>query len=314
MINSMPNRSRSVLIALFALWVVVAVGFQSKIDVISTLLLAGPLIVVPIGLVHRDGAVPWWMVVGTLSATFAIVLRAYEQSIALLFAIVWVLATVRYALPLIMRWFAEPARWNLEVLIRTAAPVHLVVASSWLALAVLRRPILGFGVPLVLLTSVHFHMAGFGASLLAHRRLLDSENGSRRERRLAVAGTSLVLAATPTVAVGHLTTGALEFMGALMMCVGVWSLAGASSLQGARTNGWNAKLLVVSALASVAPMLLAVHYGLNRMVTIAPLSYTTIASVHGTLNVFGFLLPGLIATSASKPVLHAERPARSVLV
>jgi hypothetical protein len=285
--------------------------------VLDALLCAGPLLVVPRGLraLGERPIVRWVLSVSGVFAAAAVVLRAVtdtRSSAAVALSAVWLVAC---------GWFAATRRadavalgaalWGarrrradsergsapiVDLSLRVSAAAFLVVGASWLSLATLRIPVLGFPETLVLLTAVHFHMAGFGLCALARLRVSDAAIGSLRERRLLTAGSVTVVAATGLVAVGHLTVGVLEFVGALTMACGVGLLALGTSLQAERADtALSRRLLIVSALAPAMPMVLAVHYGLNQVVSVQPLAYTTIAFFHGAVNVFGMLLPGLSA-------------------
>jgi hypothetical protein len=286
-------------------WALLAVAFADRLGRIDTLLLVAPLVIVPLGLptlVRRcgDRALP----LGSLCAAVAIVVRAGSddrRALAVAAAAVWLLTVTIPAINAAVVWFGSgDDRFDLSVLLDAAARVFLVVGASWLVLACLRGEWLGFGDTIVLLTAVHFHVAGFGLSTLARHRYRLAPVRSR-ERRIATAGGWMTILGIPAVAIGHLTVGFLELVGATVMTGAAWCAAGATSLAAARmkrsTDRANilATLLIISALSPVAPMLLALHYGLSRATSIAPLPYDTIALIHGTLNVLGFVGLGLVA-------------------
>ena len=112
----------------------------------------------------------------------------------------------------------------------------------------------------------------------------------------------LVLAASPVVAIGHLISGALELTGGLLLTFGVWTVAVLSWRESTQCSGLQRVLLRISSVVPVLPMLLALHYGLTRVSDVTPLSYNTIALIHGSLNAFGFLAANLLAQNLQSPV------------
>jgi YndJ-like protein len=280
----------------------------SRLGVISSLLAVGPLIVVPLGLASiRPTAVG--MCVASPAAIIAIVLHAQSDNVrpvGVVAAAIWLLAAASVSAPAVIKWLIHPPsnRFALEVLLPLAALVELTVGASWLLAATLQIELLGFSKTIVLLTAVHFHMAGFGACTVAAIRLKGAADDVERTwlKRAAV----LVLGASPVVAIGHLTIGALELFGGALLTGGVWTLAYFGWKQSRVSTGIVRVLLSVGALAPFAPMLLALHYGLSRVSDVEQVSYQTIAIVHGGLNAFGFLTSNLMAALIHPKLVVAE--------
>ncbi|HET7720302.1 MAG TPA: YndJ family transporter, partial [Acidimicrobiales bacterium] len=163
----------------------------------------------------------------------------------------------------------------------------------------------GIGEPIVELTAVHFHFAGFAAALLAARTY---EVAARVTPRWATAGTLLTIASPPVVAIGFTTGSApAQIGGALLLSIGVWIVA-ALTLAAVLplTAGAGAKaLLATSALSVGAPMVLAVFWAAGQHYDVPALDVPAMARIHGTLNAFGFSLAGLLgwaARDAAPPV------------
>ena len=288
----LPSLSALLLVAL------VAIGWGS-INIIDALLMALLLLVVPLALTTAvtphvtDRLLP----VSTALAAVAVIVRAETERrnwIAIVLAGVWLLCTVAAALAASLAWLgSDNPRFALRFLLDPAVRVFAVVGAAWLVFACARGPWLGFGEPIVELTAVHFHVVGIGLVALARQRLALAPTGSSEYRIAELAGWASLIG-IPAVAIGHNTVGAVEFIGALIMTAAAWGVAAAMSLAATRFDGWHKNLLVLSALAPIVPMLLALHYGLSRTNLISPLSYRTIASIHGSMNLFGFLGLGLL--------------------
>jgi YndJ-like protein len=278
-------------------WLALIALQGSQLGVISSLLAVGPLIVVPLGLASiRPTAVG--MCAATPAVIVAIVLRAQSDNVrpvAVIGAAIWMLAAASVSVPMAIRWLIRPPsdRFALNTLLPIAALIELTVAAVWLVAATLQIELLGFSKTIVLLTAVHFHMAGFGACSVAIVRLRGATNES--ERRWLTWAAVLVLGASPVVAIGHLTFGALELFGGILLTTGVWGLAFFGFRKSRTSSGIVRVLLIIGALAPFAPMLLALHYGLTRVSDIEQVSYQTIAIIHGGLNAFGFLTANLMA-------------------
>ncbi len=277
-------------------WLALIALEGSRLGVISSLLAVGPLIVVPLGLASiRPTAVGIWF--ASPAAIVAVVIHAQSDNvrpIAVIAASIWLVAAAVVSVPATITWLIRPSgkRFDLAELLPLAALVELTVAASWLVAATLQIELLGFSKTIVLLTAVHFHMAGFGACTVAAIRLKSAPEADRKW--LNGAGW-LVLGASPVVAIGHLTFGVLELFGGLLLTTGVWTLAYFGWRQSRSASGIVRVLLIIGAMAPFAPMLLALHYGLTRVTDIDQVSYQTIAVVHGGLNAFGFLTANLLA-------------------
>jgi hypothetical protein len=157
----------------------------------------------------------------------------------------------------------------------------------------------GFDALVVLLTAAHFHHAGFTLPLLAG--LL----GRVRPGRAIRFCSFLILAGVPLVAAGITFTHfavwqGMEPFAALVLASGSFGFA---MLQIGGTfyltpsGGIRAGFVVSGASLGVA-MLLAAGYGLRLWWPGASLSMPSMWAVHGTLNVFGFGLMGILAWRA----------------
>jgi YndJ-like protein len=291
-----------------------------EFGVVEAVFALGLVTAVPLGLRRvAAGSRPFW-VVGLAGAVVALVARSRTlgvHSVAVIAATCWLVVSVGLAVRPTVSWFAVGGRgWSrpqwrqrfaLRSLLHPAAFVFLVVGASWLLLSTLRQEVLGFPEQIVLLTGVHFHFAGFATAVVAIVRIdAAASAASAREHRWAVAGGWLAIGGPACVAIGHLTFGFMELVGAFVM-------AAVAAFQHSRSVEGNQRLLLrFAAFAPIVTMALALHYALNRVVNVHPLSYANIASIHGVLNVVAFLSGNLLVGGAS--LLPQRTPADVVHV
>ena len=249
---------------------------------ISLLLLLAVLVFVPLALGLVAAGHParlaggWRLAVrmqpfGAAAVVAAFILPAGVAAGVL--ALSWLLFAGIVALLGVMRLFAQDGRDPAELCI-TMSMLLLPIGGFWLVMARFGVRPLGFGDTIVLLTAVHFHYAGFALLLLAGlagRRLRVGVPLSWRSFRLIAAG---LIAGVPLVALGITFSRVLEILAVLLL---------ASSV-----------LLALSALASIATMLLAAGYAGGSIVGLA-LTIPQMVLAHGAVNAFGLVLCGLLA-------------------
>jgi hypothetical protein len=263
---------------------------------IDVLRLVAPLVVVPVGLLVAGdagaGRTAALLRLGAAALTVPALLAGRGGGAGAL-ALPWLAVALSLAGAGANRWLRRPD-FDPAALARLASPVYLTVGATWLVASRLGMKPVGIGEPIVELTAVHFHFAGFAAALLAARTY---EVASRVTPRWATAGTLLTIAAPPIVAVGFTSGWApAQIGGALLLSIGVWIVA-ALTLAAVLplTAGAGAKaLLGVSALSVGAPMVLAVFWAAGQHYDLPALDIPAMARIHGTLNAFGFSLAGLL--------------------
>jgi YndJ-like protein len=309
------------------LWVGAGLAFHRWLGVIDLLLLGGPILVVPLGRrVHAWGD-RWQLLIltGSACASAAVVWRSTSddpKTVAVLLASVWIVVAGLLATREAIRWVALASwRFRIDALLQAAAPLFLTVGAWWLMESCRRIEFMGFSPTIVLLTAVHFHMAGFGACTVALARIreanrplplssLDRDPPKYSSARIASVAGWLILLATPITAAGHLFWGGFEALGSIVMTLGLWTLAIVSWRLSQQCTGKRRWLLRTGAIAPFGSMVLALHYGLGRLFPITQIPYNTIAFVHGSLNLLGFLSANLLATGIDtadpKAVARAE--------
>ena len=281
-----------------AVWVLAAGAAATgavDLTLIDVLLVLAPLVIVPVGLVVAGGNDARAVVLLRLAAAALTVpaLLAERGGGAGALAVPWLAVAVSLAVAGAVAWVRRPD-FGPAALARLASPVYLTVGAAWLVASRLGMEPVGIGEPIVELTAVHFHFAGFAAALLAARTY---EVASPVTPRWATAGTLLTIGSPPIVALGFTTGSApAQIGGALLLSIGVWIVA-ALTLAAVLplTAGAAAKaLLGASALSVGAPMVLAVFWAAGQHYDVPALDVPAMARIHGTLNAFGFSLAGLL--------------------
>jgi hypothetical protein len=196
-------------------------------------------------------------------------------------------------------------------LVPAAAVAYLSVGAGWLVLSRAGLQPEGFSHEIVELTGVHFHYAGFAATLMA-ALTMSAVRDRGRLSTFASGAAMLIVVGVPTTAAGIATgSGLLTVAGPVLLGTGVLSIAGITGLAIAprirperslpRLRGragcgplaarW---LLWISAAGVVAPMLLGVDYAISRVFPIPALDLRAMALIHGDLNALVFSLAGLL--------------------
>ncbi len=140
----------------------------------------------------------------------------------------------------------------------------------------------GFELIMLTLTSVHFHFAGFTAALLSG---LTTRAVPRWWTETACAA---VLVSPALVGAAFFVSPSAQLPGVVTLSAGVVVLAIATLLAG------HGGLRRISALAVLAPMLLAVWWTAGLAFELPHLSLAWTAATHGVLNAVGYALCGLL--------------------
>jgi hypothetical protein len=272
----------------------------------EVLLLLGALVCLPLGLalladegglapLRRRAAALGQLVAG--SALLAAFARPPGRPAALL-SLPWLLFTAGVAALGVLRLRAA-GRGRVEEWCVSAGMIFLAAGGAWTTLSRLGARPLGFGEPIVLLTGVHFHYAGFVLPLLTGLA------GRRLPGRLATAAGLGVMVGVPLVAVG-ITAGrwvpAVEAAAAWILAAAGLLIAGMHLrlAAGPGPAAWRL-LLGVAGLALTAGVGLAAAYALGTYRQTYWLSVDAMVLWHGGVNAFGFALPGLLAWHLGRP-------------
>jgi YndJ-like protein len=293
------------------------------LTLVDLLLLFATLVIVPLGLRLVPFAGPRARRVlgvarivqpfGALAAvaSFFITPGWTAAAVALGWLITCAVASLAGLMELIDRRSLRPVH-----LVPAAAVAYLSVGAGWLVLSRAGLRPEGFSHEIVELTGVHFHYAGFAATLMGALTI-----GAVRDRgrlaRFASGAAMLVVIGVPITAAGIATgSGLLTVAGPVLLGTGVLSIAGITGLAIAPrvlrpAARW---LLWVSAAGVVVPMLLGVDYAIGRVVPIPALDLRAMSLIHGDLNALVFALCGLLGWTlvrrppAADVTLLARRP------
>jgi hypothetical protein len=294
-----------------AAWLILVLWLRPaplEIGWVNALLLLGSLVIVPLGLglaLRSPGAGaafrPLRLAASLqfpcallLAASFAVPAGPGAAALAL----PWLAVTGLIAFGGLARlWQRRFLPW--AELCFDAGLLYLAVGGGWTVLAGGEIRPLGFALPIVLLTAVHFHYAGFALPLLTG--LAGRSLGNGFLTRSAALG---VIAGVPMVAVGitgsQLGLGPLLEGAAAVLTAAAGLLTAALYLRLASRRSWTGAvraLWLLTALSLTCGMSLAALYGLRTWMSIPWLDLPWMWALHGTANSLGFALAGLIAWS-----------------
>lgn len=274
---------------------------------IDALLLFAPLVLVPLGLSLRQagaGVEPrlhrWARVAQPWAAALAAAsFFASTGVVAALLASGWLVVSGLLALCALS---SLPTRGLLrpDALCLDAALVCLPVGAGWLVASRLGATPMGFGEPIVILTAVHFHYAGFTTMLLvglAGRALQPLTPALLRP----VAWGAML--GPPLLAAGITLSPRLEAVAAAVVVATLLglSLLVAIVLRPRMAPGWSRWLLTISAASPLVSMTWAASYALLELQGRQTIGVLEMARIHGVFNAFGFGLCGLLAFFMARP-------------
>lgn len=271
---------------------------------IVALFLAGGVVGVPLSLRNLDrlddrladrllGGVRWAAIAAILALAVAF---AVAPPLAGILALPWlILASVGAvaagldALSVVRRdWRAivRPSRRHAV----WAALVFLAVGAAHVTADRFGVRPFGFAPTIVLLTGVHFHIAGF-VLLVA---------GLETERRRPWIGTRLCLTSAiigiPVTAIGFFGVPAAALLGALLVSVGGAGIGVGIVRAAGRRRSVPARWLArIAGLSLLVAMPLAAAYAIGQIAGASWLDIPTMARTHGALNVIGFAIPVAVA-------------------
>lgn len=174
-----------------------------------------------------------------------------------------------------------------------AGQMYLVIGGSSLVISRLGMHPLGFEEPIVLLTAVHFHFAGFASCVLAgltYERLRDA-----RWAKILRAALLGVVAGPAFLCLAFLVGPKLKIVAALLIVAGQTGLA-AAMLRVAFTSaqGLGRWMLSISAGCVGVGMALAATWAAGEYPLHPFVNLSQMTRFHGVLNALGFSLCGLI--------------------
>jgi hypothetical protein len=297
-----------------ALWLVLTsltlAGFV-QLSLIDVLFLLAPLVVVPLGMALLPVSEQSALLHGArLLQPFA----ALALVTAMLLPPGWLAAVLVAPWLLLAGLVGLTGLWLMvterslrpSVLVPAAAMGFLVIGAGWIFIS-RAGLLLGYSPDIVELTGVHFHFAGFAATLMAALTVA-SVSGRQAAHRIAVAGSYLIVIGIPLVAAGlALRFHVLGFGGAGLLASGVILVAAVTVVAVVPRAPKRARVaLTVSALSVFLPMVLAVMYTAAPVLGTPALSLPDMAATHGVLNSLAFSVAGLLGWRLAAMNAHAN--------
>jgi len=303
MSSSSSNRGvrRANILIGVAVWVALALASFSPrvhLGIIEVLFLLGPWIVVPLGADLVRGAgnskssalLDWVLIFAAALTTVSFFLD--NRTSAAWFASAWLLVCAAFAGDGLRRFVISGTK-SFTQFCFAAGEGYLLVAGAWLVASRAGVQLLAFREPIVLLTAVHFHFAGFASAVLGgltYERFRES-----RWKALLRIALLAVVCGPGILGLAFLLGPKWKLIAALLIALGQLGLAGAMVRVGivVRTGSGRWLLFVAGASVAVGMVLAAVwaigEYPLQTFVNIRQM-----AEFHGVLNAVGFAVCGLV--------------------
>ena len=293
------------------LWVALTVGSVLgllRLGIIEVLFLLAPLIVVPLGLElserlgHDDenqvGAnFPCWI---HLPAALCVVASFWfpQGTGAAILALPWCSFGCFLGFCGLVRVVGGFKR--LKSICGIVSFVYLPIGCAWLVASRIGLSPLGFQEPIVLLTAVHFHFAGFAAPLLTAATAAKLETTSVPTQQLFKVVAAGVLVGPGMLAAGFVTGPHLKLAGALLLVISEIGLALFFLLAMRKMRPLLAQALVALSAASVLlAMVFAGIWAVGEFPLQPFVHLSEMARFHGTANALGFTTCGLLGWTIS---------------
>jgi hypothetical protein len=186
---------------------------------------------------------------------------------------------------------------------RIVSFLYLPIGCAWLAASRLGLSPLSFQEPIVLLTAVHFHFAGFAAPLLALAVGTAIEKKAVIPRRIFSVIAAGILAGPGLLAAGFVIGPLVKLAMALLVAC---SEVGLSLFFLAQIRAMRPRLaqvlVTISALSVLFAMVLAGAWAIGEFPLQPFVHLDEMARFHGVANALGFILCGLVGwTLAVRP-------------
>jgi hypothetical protein len=225
------------------------------------------------------------------------------------FGIPWLAFAIALGAGRIWRTLKTRSR-SFDDLCSLAAFLYLGVGACWFLASRIGWHPIGFHEPIVLLTAVHFHYAGFAAAILV-RSLARVSSRSAIRTLLFPAAAAGALAGPAFLAAGFVIGPRVKLAAALLLAVGEILLGACMLFSIPRVAEVGARVFLgVSAASVAAAMCFAALWALGEFPSQPFLDIARMAAWHGSLNAFGFTFSGLVAFSLenSSKIPATQRP------
>jgi hypothetical protein len=307
-------------------WLATAAGFWIgwvQLSLVELLFLLAPLVAVPLALslipplensgqiAGRKDGLSWIILAAAALATLSFFQPAGPRAAAL--ASAWFFVCGWLAVEGLRR-FLKYKTQSFSQFCFAVGEAYLIVGGTWLVISRVGLQPVGFREPIVLLTAVHFHFAGFLSAVLAgltYERL-------RENRWSKVLGATLVCVTVGPGLLGlaFLVGPEVKLAAVMLIVVGHFVLAtGMVRVAFGTESPVGRAMLILSSGCVVAGMVLAATWALGEYPLQPFVDLARMGRYHGALNAVGFGVCGLIGwmnvgrmsgTAASASLRRAE--------
>lgn len=297
-----------------AVWSILALACfasHARLGVIEVLFLLGPWVVVPLGGdLMRDagpsrssGVMDCVLVAAASLTTVSFFLD--NRTAAPWFSGSWLLVCAGFA-GVGLRRFVISGTKSFTQFCFAVGKGYLLVAGVWLVASRAGIQLLAFREPIVLLTAVHFHFAGYASAVLAG---LTYEQFRESPWKTLLRVALLAVVCGPGVlGLAFLLGPKVKLVAALLIAAGQLGLASGMVLVGISLKNSSGRWLLFVAGASVAAgMVLAAIWAVGEYPLQSFVNIRQMAEFHGVLNAVGFAVCGLMGWT----LLKAARAALS---
>jgi hypothetical protein len=286
-------------------WLALAAGFWigwMQLTVVELLFLLAPLVAVPVaislipsmddsrGIAGQKGGLSWIILAAAGLATLSLFQPTGPQAAAL--ASAWFLVCgwlVVEGVRRILRYRTQ----SFSQFCFAAGEAYLIVGGTWLVISRLGLQPLGFQEPIVLLTAVHFHFAGFLSAVLAgltYERLRESRWSN--PLRAALAGA---LIGPGLLGLAFLVGPKLKLAAVMLIVAGQFGLAaGTIRVAAGMEHSVGRAMLFFSSGCVLAGMVLAATWAMGEYPLHPFVDLARMEKYHGVLNAVGFGVCGLL--------------------
>ena len=281
-------------------WLVLAVSSYfpgSPLGIVEVLFLLAPWVLVPLGMsliigeARRASPAGWYWILPVLAALTTISFFVARGVLSACLAGSWFLVCVVAAGDGVRRFFFSGKK-SFQQFCFAVGEGYLAVAGTWLVASRAGLHPLGFFEPIVLLTAIHFHFAGYASAILAGLTCAKLR-GARGERMARLAALA-VTCGPGLLGLLFLLGPKWKLAGALIVAVGQFGLtAGMTQVALKEARGIARGLLLVAAGSVAAGMLLAAVWAVGEYPLQPFVDIREMAEFHGVLNAFGFAICGL---------------------
>jgi YndJ-like protein len=283
----------------------------TRLSAIELLFLLGPLVIVPLGLELCVRSVPEkgiWLPIRSA--------HRFQLPAALCATSSFWLQQGTGATILVLPWFGFSCFIGFIGLIslirgefkklKAASMIvsflYLPIGCAWLVASRLGLTPMGFQEPIVLLTAVHFHFAGFAAPLLALAAGSPIEKRSVALQEIFKVVATGVLAGPGLLAAGFVIGPRLKLAMALLVAcseigLAVFFLADIRAMRPRLAQ----MFVTISAASVLFAMVLAGVWAIGEFPLQPFVHLDEMARFHGTANALGFILCGLVGWTLAAP-------------